>query len=330
FETHDYNAGAQLGYDFGTFLGTIESQFERQSGWDFILRATTSLHPYTPDGSYELSSRQRRNDSPIQGLVFLDNNLDGEFDEGDEPLEGVKLGIGNGRSANETNEDGYVTANSASDRLTNFRIDTRSLEDPYFVPGSEGFSTVPARGSMFTAAFPVIQTGAVEGTAYRLDNDRVVSGLTLELIDENNEVIGTSTSGFDGYYTFEFVRPGTYTIRAESSHNVDLSENSFAITPDDLFIYGNDVYVEIEGFETSDAPQSLLPEQLGPFLQDADPAAGPNMSEEVFGPVQEPLNTEAFGPPMEVTPVPAVPVTAQAQKQPQDTGPVGLYTLIGK
>ena len=284
FVTSDYNAGFQLGYDWQTVLTSLETNFERNQGWDIIFRATTSLNPYTPDGRYEFSSTQKRQYSPVQANVFLDKNYDGTFNEGDEPLEGARLRVGSGGSKNATDEDGQVILNASADKLTNFSLDQSSLEDPYYLPTNDGFSTVPARGSVVNAEFPIIETGSVEGTVFREDDSRVIPGLTLELIDANNEVVADTSSAFDGYYAFEFVRPGTYTIRAEASHGVTLLDNQFSIPPDDLYVFGNDLYVEASTLAVPAAP--VTKEIYGPFVEDVSPAAG-TPTQDVFGPFKQ-------------------------------------------
>lgn len=282
FQTSDYNVGAQVGYEFEKVLGTIDANYQRQDGWEFILRATSSLTPYTQDGSYALSGTQKREYSPVRAKVFLDRDQDGVFGEGDEPIEGARLRVGSSSTQNLTDEDGVIIANVSADKLLNFKLDKDSLEDPYYVSASEGFSVVPARGGVVDAIFPVIETGAIEGTAYRKDTGRIVPGLTLELIGEDGEVAASAVSAFDGYYSFEFIKPGTYTIRAESSHEVDLVDNSVTIDADDLFIYGYDVFIDAAslGQEVATANQAVY----GPF--DDSQSAVIEGEGEFIGPVQ--------------------------------------------
>ena len=310
FKSSDYQAGFQLGYDFKKVLASFESRYDKGDGWDFVLRATSSLNPYTPDGRYEFSSQQKRQASPINAHVYLDRDSDGEFGEGDEPLEGVRLRVGPGATKTETNEEGQILAYATADKLTNFQIEKSSLEDPYFVPATEGFSTIPARGGVIQASFPVVETGAIEGTVFRDDNNQYVAGLTLELLDEAGEVINTVVSAFDGYYAFEFVRPGPYSIRAEASHNVALLENVTSVTADELFVYGNDLLVQIPEHlakrrTSNNSAQTFGPftegdpeHTYGPFIQDVNPAPGFAGETEPFGPplpALEPEN-EPLGP----------------------------------
>ena len=309
FTTHEYNIGAQVGYEFDSVLGSFQSNYERGKGWDFTLRATTSFNPYTPDGNYTFSSRQKRNHSPVRAQVYIDRNADGEFNDGDEPVEGARLNIGFGSNQAEANENGMVIANAPTDELVNISLDTASLADPYLVPTNEGFSTVPARGSVVETSFAVVETGAIEGTVFREDNDRIVAGLTLTLHDENGEqVVDPIVSAFDGFYAFEFVRPGTYSVRVDPSHNVTMFDNIATITPEDLYVYGNDLYIQLpENLRVVDTPKPKAADPYGPFMpgqepvqeidpveavppQDVEPAAG--TEGEIFGPFISPATIE--------------------------------------
>lgn len=243
FKTSDYRAGLQIGYDFQKFLGTAEMEYERDNGFEFVVRATTSLHPYTDDDSYDFSSASGRNLSPVRGHIFLDKNADGIFNEGDEPLPGVKLRFGGARSKEKSDEKGYIIANAPANRLMNIMIDKRTLEDPYLVPAEAGFSAVPVYGKILDASFPVVETGAIEGFVYRASNKRVVTGLTLRLLNTEGKVVMETETAFDGYYTFEFVPPGNYTILAEESSGVQIENGAASISSEDLFLYGKDLFI---------------------------------------------------------------------------------------
>lgn len=103
-------------------------EYERDNGFEFVVRATTSLHPYTDDDSYDFSSASGRNLSPVRGHIFLDKNADGIFNEGDEPLPGVKLRFGGARSKEKSDEKGYIIANAPANRLMNIMIDKGLLK----------------------------------------------------------------------------------------------------------------------------------------------------------------------------------------------------------
>lgn len=316
FLTSDYSTGTQIGYDFDKFLGSFDADYRRDNGFTFTMRATTSLHPYGLNDAlagYDFSSSSRRNYAPVKANVFLDKDADGAFDiDVDEPIPDVHLNIGGGRSRTQSDETGLLIANAPDGGRTNISVDQRSLTDPYFVPGGKGFSTNPIKGKMITANFPVVETGAIEGTAYRTDNNKSVSGLTVNLIDAaTHETLASVATGFDGYYSFEFIRPGTYILRADLSHEVETLSNETSLTPDELFIYGHDIYIRIPGTEEPYGPptrdqyatlmqaqeveENSAPPLDDPLSDDIDPVdlldVQPEAGEE------PPFRQEPFGPP---------------------------------
>ncbi len=243
FSDSTSTVGAQLGYDFQDILSTVDAQYRQERGWLFTLRASTSLNPYNSDRSYKLSSKSKKSQAPVLGHIFLDRDGDGAFSEGDEPLEGVKLSLDRGRSQTATNEDGYIVTSLRNNEKMEISIDEASLEDPYFRPSVEGYSTVGLKGTMPGFEFPVVETGAVDGTVWREPSGRPVSGMKLELVSESGEVYMRTETAFDGYYAFEFVLPGTYTVRADPSYQVYVPAETVTVSSEELFAFGIDLYL---------------------------------------------------------------------------------------
>lgn len=235
--------GAQIGYDFEDILTSFDTQYLQERGWQFIMRASTSLNPYYPDRSYRLSSTSRRAYAPILGRVFLDRDANGAFTEGDEPIENARLQVGRSRSVEKTDKDGFVVVPARPDELTPIMVDEASLQDPYFQPGVEGYSTVGLRGSMPGFDFPVLETGAIDGTVWGDPSGKPVPGMILQLVREDGEIYMTTETAFDGYYAFEFVLPGTYTVRADPSYQVNVPAETVTVSSEELFAFGADLYL---------------------------------------------------------------------------------------
>lgn len=273
FEDSTYGIGLQLGQKFEDVLGSFDISHTRDEGWDFILRATTSLHPYTKDNDYTFSSRSKKDTAPVKAFVFLDKNVDGIFNEDDEPLPNVRLKMDTVRSKTMTDESGYIIASAPEGKLTNIYIDVGTLEDPYYIPNYEGFSVVPRRGSMIETSFPIIETGSVEGTAYKASNNRIVPGLSVDLVDiETNEAIMTVETAYDGFYAFEYVPPGNYRLVTNETHQVQLQDNSLSVIPGDLYVYGHDVFID----DRPSRPKPVESEELEEKLpaQSPEPSSG--------------------------------------------------------
>lgn len=237
-------AGVQVGYDFKRFLASIDTNWREQEGVSVILRASTSLGPYGSSGGYNMVSESQRGLSPVRGHAYLDKNLNSTFDEGDEPIEGAQMNVGGRLSDEDSDETGYMVARkNTRSGLNNIELASSSLADPYHAPAVPGYSIALRPGTIPEIQFPVIETGAIDGTILDL-NGEAVQGINIQLVDDKGNVAAVTQSAFDGFYTFEFVRPGTYTVQVDPAHNVHVPPETVTVVSDDLFASGVDLLLE--------------------------------------------------------------------------------------
>jgi hypothetical protein len=164
-------------------------------------------------GSFVRRPRGIARSGAASARVFLDNDQDGRYGEGDLPLEGVRF---HQQRDVETDENGvaFITGLS-SYRPTAITLNPGTLEDPYWTPEQEGAEIVPRPGKTALVDFPVVPTGEIDGTVFLRRDEvvREVSNVALQLVDEQGKLVDEVRSAFDGFYLFEFVRPGRYTLR---------------------------------------------------------------------------------------------------------------------
>jgi hypothetical protein len=234
------NAGMQLGYEFDKFISSIGATYARHQGWTFSVRTSSSLGPYKGKGSYDFTGRSKRRSGTVLTQVFLDYDNDGVFSDGDEPLEGVGLLFNGNRSTSNiyTDSEGYLIDYTPTGSGTiSIEVDPQTLMDPYYRPVVEGYKTHPLSGSTPVVNFAIIETGAIDGEVYRTSNDTPVAGLKLELVNIEGQIVMSTETAFDGYYSFEFTPPGEYIVRAAASYgNIRVTPVQVSVTPDDLFI----------------------------------------------------------------------------------------------
>lgn len=239
------SAALQVGYDFDDVLGSIDTRYTKGQGWNFIVRLSTSLNPYNLDDAYKLTTVTQRQSSPVRALVFFDENQNNKYDENEQPMEGIRLKYGSARSRTVSNKDGILIVPAPYNRLTNFKIDNTSLQNPYYISGIPGSAVVPRNGSIPLLMFPVVETGSIEGSVSRSSNGSPVQGMKLQLLAENGPrkgaVVRTTETAFDGYYLFEFVRPGTYTVRVDPSYRVYVPQKTANVASKDPFAFGVDL-----------------------------------------------------------------------------------------
>ena len=186
----------------------------------------------------------------VAARVFLDRNQNRRFDEGDEPLQGVRFK--GARRGVETDENGVAFISGLGSYAPRpLSIDTGSLEDPFWVPTVEGYEIVPRPGKIVELEFPVSPTGEVDGTVFlrRAGKESEVSNVRLQLVDSKGEVVMEERSAFDGFYLFLLVPPGTYTVRispeqVERLRLVEPPEHEIVITSEGDIIAGVDFVLE--------------------------------------------------------------------------------------
>lgn len=179
----------------------------------------------TATGKTAIVGRDIAESGGASAHVFLDINADGVFNEGDEPLEGVKFVADRGQITEATDENGHVLITGLeSYKTVALRVDRGTLEDPFWVAEPDGYRMVPRPGSLAEVAFPVVSTGEIDGTVFRTwaDETGEAAGVLVQLVDDKDEVIRELRTAYDGFFLFDFVRPGTYTLRVDPAQMAEL------------------------------------------------------------------------------------------------------------
>lgn len=249
FKARSTSVGANISRRFDQFTGGANIDWDSEDGFGFALRANTTLGPFGPDGRYIASSDPLRSSGPISAFTYHDKDYDGFFSDGDVPVENVRVKVANRTMDDGTNESGNVFAVNPGglNRTTRVSIDAGSIEDPYFIAGNPGYEIYPRAGVVHHIELPLVETGAVDGTL-RMSNGRPVRGLQLQLMDINGQIASESITASDGYFTFEKILPGNYTIRAAPSTKLTIPFQYVDVTPDNLFQFGMDIMaVDLEG-----------------------------------------------------------------------------------
>lgn len=177
----------------------------------------------------------------VSGRCFLDANYNGMYDDGEEPMPGVKVTAIKQAKDEEaavaySDENGFYT-------LTGLRQNTYKMRAVLPDDGSEftvavsdplgnHFKGRPGRRENFWSDFVlnaaqkremnvgVIYPASITGTVY-MDNDfsadqsvneKIVSGFLVTLKDENGETITSDKTSVRGKYELTGVPPGNYTL----------------------------------------------------------------------------------------------------------------------
>jgi hypothetical protein len=183
--------------------------------------------------------------------VFLDKNVNGKMDDGDEPIKGVGFTINGGNHLARTDADGIAyLARLPPHQNVDLALDPSTLEDPQWQPQVKGVRIVPRPGKVNEVDFAVAITGEIDGTTYFVTKgkSRPIGDLRLELVDATRKVVASMSSASDGYYVITGVLPGDYWLRVapEQLKRLGLADTGthlITIKPDGTVLNGRDFYV---------------------------------------------------------------------------------------
>lgn len=160
-----------------------------------------------------MSANKLASQGQVIAQVYRDRNGDG-VRQPDEPVE-KDVQIAAGRVAVETLTDS--SGRVIVDTLTPFQpvligVDASSLPDPLVQPAGPGVVVTPRPGIAIAVDLPLRAAGEVQGILVRAGGG-LLEGVDIELIDVEGHVAAVTRSEFDGYFLFEGVPYGRYTLR---------------------------------------------------------------------------------------------------------------------
>ncbi len=203
-----------LGYTrkFKHFALTGQIEGASDGGVAAGLNLAFSIGP-DPRGGFRVASDKLASSGQVLAVVFHDRNGDGIRQE-DEPTEkAVEITAGISGQGPPTDAKGA----SFIDNLQPFKpiligIDASTLPDPFIQPAHPGVVVTPRPGIPQIVELPLVSASEIGGTLQR-DDGKPVSGVDIELLDKNGNVVKTARSEYDGYFLFESVPYGKYSLR---------------------------------------------------------------------------------------------------------------------
>jgi hypothetical protein len=163
-----------------------------------------------------MSSTSLANSGAINVRVFEDDNINGKFDEGENLVEGAKIKALQVHRQSFSNEDGFaLLKNMPNNIITDIVIQQDTLGDPFLIPATKGVAITPRKGFLQTIDYPVVTSGEIDGTVYltyKNGTEKVLTYATMNLKNENGELVAQTQTEFDGYYLFVDLIPGEYTV----------------------------------------------------------------------------------------------------------------------
>jgi hypothetical protein len=154
----------------------------------------------------------------VDARVFLDQNANGRYDAGDEPLPGVGfLTPGRGGTARSDAWGRAFLVELPIDGRIDVGIDAGTIEDPHWRAPRESERIVLRPGAPLRLDFPVVPVGEIDGwvRVARGGGPRPMPGISVQLVDASGEVLQSTRSQIDGFYVFQEIVPGRYRLRVD-------------------------------------------------------------------------------------------------------------------
>lgn len=164
------------------------------------------------DGGLLIGSAAYAQSGLVHAQPYLDINGDGRRASTEPGLARVRFrGSGTGE---ETRERGSVLPGQGRYRGARVHLDPQSLADPFWVPSTPGYEVLTRPGRVTELEFAIVPTGEVDGRVLLVHQDasRPVSGVQVQLHEENGERRYSARSAFDGYFLFQRVPQGQYQL----------------------------------------------------------------------------------------------------------------------
>jgi hypothetical protein len=166
-----------------------------------------------PAHGLSLSRRPLAQAGAVHAVVYRDLNANGIHDP-NEPFEkGAVVTTGTVQAERATDAGGAVTVGGLTAYMPiAVGLDATSLADPMLVPEKALQVVVPRPGVPADVQIGLVGGGDIEGAIIK-SGGLGFEGLGLELVDQSGKVIATEQTDFDGFFLFDRVPYGDYSIR---------------------------------------------------------------------------------------------------------------------
>lgn len=251
FEDGQYRVTGALNKSLGSYgvglSGFYSSRHEFGAGIQLFL----ALGREPRQGRWMADSQPMAYTGSASIRVFLDQNLNGVMDDGDEPIKGAGFTVNGGNHLARTDAAGIAYLSRLPPNANvDLAVDPGTLEDPQWVARTKGVRVVPRPGKVAQVEFAVSVTGEVDGTAYLLAGGarRGIGDLLIELVDADRQVAASVRSTSDGFYVLPYVLPGRYLLRIspEQLKRLNLTDTGmhmFTMTPRGDALNGRDFVI---------------------------------------------------------------------------------------
>ncbi len=205
-------AKSTLSWKNDNFVLNSHIDYDSQDHWQVGISTNLSFGYRADEDIYFINKIPLTNGGSLLVRVFEDLNLNGVFDVGEPALKDVKVKALQNFRQEYTNEQGLAMLSAMPIGIkSDIVIEQASLPDPFLIPAFDGISVTPRRGFVDMLDVPIVMSSELEGSVYiksATEAEDYAAYVQLDLLDNNNKLIATAESEFDGFYLFMDVRQG--------------------------------------------------------------------------------------------------------------------------
>lgn len=201
---------------FPQFMASARAGVSQNGDWHAGLNLAFSLHKPKRGVNYRVAQPGLSRTGGVRLLSYIDSNGDGLFGSDEQAVSGVKYIVDNSLRSETSRADG-VNLISGIDpyRMTQLELQMSSVEDPFLKPTQSGRSLSVRPGQVVTVHMPLLPTGDVDGTVQLLRDGykTPLAGVTVEVVDQNGNVLSAVQTEYDGYFYADGIPIGEISMR---------------------------------------------------------------------------------------------------------------------
>ena len=221
-------AGARIGHTrrFDAMAVTVTGEAQTNGNVGANVRLSFALDPSSR--GFRLTRERLASTGLVRARIFEDVNENGLFDAGEPVEKDAAITTGIKQSDQLTDARGEVTVGGLSPYVpVAIGVDQSSLSNPALTALRPAQVIVPRPGIGALVDIPLVGGGSIEGFAAKSDG-RPYEGLDFDLLDDDGQVVGTARSDLDGYFVFENIHYGRFTLRLNAASAAAIRAAPFA------------------------------------------------------------------------------------------------------
>ncbi len=207
-------------------VGLSGSYSTQQKRWQVGLQLNFGFVHDPVSQSYRLTPPGPANGGSAAIQAFVDDNGNGQMDEGETPLPGIAVQGGSSVVRTDAKGHAFITG-LGNGRSALLSADAGEVDTTFMSAPPQNISLTPHAGSVTAIPYPFFPSSELRARMRFRRPDGELTGLSsvrLRLVPDQGEAIAGSTE-FDGAAVFESVRPGHYRLEIDpdQAHRIGIA-----------------------------------------------------------------------------------------------------------